>query len=171
MSQAKALLLGNTPRIRFSVQDTWQVHDMVEVTFGVRYEQFQQSDQPAFSNDVYGTFGERTDWNIDGKRLFMPRLSFRTTALDQWVFSGGYGLFSGGDPKVWTSNVFQVPTTFARISRANERKSDGDSAGTSGSRSEFLKAHQSMCLIRISEYHRIGSHRYELSTSIDRQTS
>lgn len=99
-------------------QDTWQVHDMVEITFGVRYELFQQSDRPAFSNEVFGTFGERTDWNIDGKKLFMPRLSFRTTGLDQWVFSGGYGLFSGGDPKVWTSNVFQVPTTFARLSRA-----------------------------------------------------
>ena len=99
-------------------QDTWQIHDMFEVTFGVRVEQFQQSDRPAFSNDVFGKFGERTDYNIDGKRLFMPRLSFRTTGIDQWVFSGGYGLFSGGDPKVWTSNVFQVPTTFARLSNA-----------------------------------------------------
>ena len=96
------------------IQDTWQVHDLAEVTFGVRYEMFSQSDRPAFSNDVFGTFGERTDYNIDGKRLMMPRISFRTTGIDQWVFSGGYGLFSGGDPKVWTSNVFQVPTTFTR---------------------------------------------------------
>lgn len=97
------------------LQDTWQIHDLFEITLGTRYEQYSQSDRPAFSNEVFGRFGERTDYNIDGKRLFMPRLSFRTTGLEQWVFSGGYGLFSGGDPKVWTSNVFQVPTTFARL--------------------------------------------------------
>ena len=28
--------------------------------------------------------------------------------------SGGIGLYSGGDPKVWTSNAFQVPTVFTR---------------------------------------------------------
>ena len=96
-------------------QDTWQIHDMFEVTFGARYERLTQSDRPAFSNEVFGLFRERTDHNLDGKRIFMPRLSFRTTGLDQWLISGGYGLFSGGDPKVWTSNVFQVPTTFARV--------------------------------------------------------
>ncbi len=101
----------------FFLQDTWQVSDMFEVTLGARFERLAQTDQPAFSNPVFGMFRVRTDYNIDGKKLFMPRLSFRTTGLDQWVFSGGYGLFSGGDPKVWTSNVFQIPTTFARLSR------------------------------------------------------
>ncbi|MYD43655.1 MAG: TonB-dependent receptor [Gammaproteobacteria bacterium] len=102
------------------MQDTWQLNDMLEVTYGARYERFSQSDRPAFSNEVFGLFRERTDYNLDGKQLFMPRLSFRVTGLDQWVISGGYGLFSGGDPKVWTSNVFQVPTTFARIRNATD---------------------------------------------------
>ena len=102
----------------FFAQDTWQVHDMFEITLGGRYEALSQSDRPAYSEAVFQVFRVRTDKNIDGKKIFMPRLSFRTTGLDQWVISGGYGLFSGGDPKVWTSNVFQVPTTFTRLSNA-----------------------------------------------------
>ena len=97
------------------VQDTFQFGESLELSLGARYERIQQSDKPSFSNEVFGQFRERTDLNMDGKSIFMPRFSFRTTNLGQWVLSGGYGLFSGGDPKVWTSNVFQVPTTFASL--------------------------------------------------------
>lgn len=121
-------------------QDTWQIFDSLEVTFGARYERIEQSDRPAFSNEVFGQFRERTDNNMDGKSIVMPRLSFRTTNYGNWVLSGGYGLFSGGDPKVWTSNVFQVPTTFARLRNARNvdptsvpeslRETVADSEGT-----------------------------------------
>ena len=100
------------------VQDTWQVRDFLEVSYGARYERISQSDEPEFSNEVFGQFRVRTDNNLDGKGIFMPRMSFRTTGTGNWVLSGGYGLFSGGDPKVWTSNAFQVPTTFASLRNA-----------------------------------------------------
>ena len=100
-------------------QDSVQIGDVVELTFGARLESYAQDDKPAYSSSIDGKFGTRTDQNLDGLSLFMPRVSFRTTGLDQWVISGGMGLFAGGDPKVWTSNAFQVPTSFARVYGTN----------------------------------------------------
>ena len=97
------------------VQDTWQARPHLELTAGVRYERFTQDDLPPFNQTVADTYGIRTDRGLDGLDLLMPRLSFRWTGLPRTVVTGGLGRFSGGDPKVWTSNVFQAPTVFARV--------------------------------------------------------
>ncbi|MDE0452693.1 MAG: TonB-dependent receptor [Gammaproteobacteria bacterium] len=97
------------------VQDTWQARPNLELTAGLRYERFTQDDPPAFSRSIADTYGIHTDRSLDGLDLLMPRLSFRWTGLPRTVVTGGLGRFSGGDPKVWTSNVFQVPTVFARV--------------------------------------------------------
>ncbi len=102
-------------KITFFAQDTWQPRPNLELTAGLRYERFTQDDPPAFSRTVAETYGIRTDRSLDGLDLLMPRLSFRWTGLHRTVVSGGLGRFSGGDPKVWTSNAFQVPTVFARV--------------------------------------------------------
>ena len=109
-------------RHTFFAQDSIQLGDSVEVTFGARLESYSQDDKPALSSAIRGRYGVSTDKNLDGLSLFMPRVSFRTTGLDRWVISGGFGLFAGGDPKVWTSNAYQVPTTFARM--RNVRNAD-----------------------------------------------
>lgn len=100
------------------VQDAWAVTPDLEVTAGLRYERFAQSDEPAHSPAIFDTYGLRTDANLDGIDLWMPRLGLRYTGLERTVLSGGFGLFAGGDPKVWTSNAFQPPTVFARLSGA-----------------------------------------------------
>ncbi len=97
------------------VQDTWQARPNLELTAGLRYERFTQDDLPPFNQTVADTYGIRTDRGLDGLDLLMPRLSFRWTGLPRTVVTGGLGRFSGGDPKVWTSNVFQAPTVFARV--------------------------------------------------------
>lgn len=97
------------------VQDTWQARPNLELTAGLRYERFAQDDPPPFNRTVADTYGIGTDRSLDGLDLLMPRLSFRWTGLHRTVVTGGMGRFSGGDPKVWTSNVFQVPTVFARV--------------------------------------------------------
>lgn len=88
------------------------------MTAGLRYERFAQSDESAYSPAIFDTYGVRTDANLDGIDLWMPRLGLRYTGFDRTVLSGGLGLFAGGDPKVWTSNAFQPPTVFARLSGA-----------------------------------------------------
>ena len=106
-------------RTTFFVQDTWQPRPHLELTAGLRYERYAQDDRPAFSQPIADTYGIRTDTGLDGLALLMPRVSFRWTGLDRTVVSGGIGRFSGGDPKVWTSNTFQVPTVFSRVTASD----------------------------------------------------
>ena len=42
--------------------------------------------------------------------LIQPRVGFRWDAFDRTTISGGFGLFAGGNPQVWISNAFAVPT-------------------------------------------------------------
>ena len=103
----------------FFAQDTWYIRPNLDITYGIRYEYFLQDDTPAGSSTIRSTYGERTDRNLQGLKLWLPRASFRYTGFADTTISGGIGLFSGGDPKVWTSNAFQVPTAFARLDNAD----------------------------------------------------
>ncbi|MEZ5440990.1 MAG: carboxypeptidase regulatory-like domain-containing protein [Lysobacterales bacterium] len=97
----------------YFLQDTWTVTPNFEVTLGFRLEEFSQDDRPVFNQQVFSDYGVRNDVNVDGNKLFMPRLGFRWTPLDRTVVTGGLGIFAGGDPKVWISNAFQPATVFA----------------------------------------------------------
>ena len=101
-------------KITFFAQDRWAVTPDFELTYGLRYERFEQSDQPTFSQELLDTYNVRSDNNIDGLDLIMPRIGFLWTPWERASISGGFGLFAGGDPKVWISNAFGVPTNFAR---------------------------------------------------------
>ncbi|MDZ7789704.1 MAG: TonB-dependent receptor [Xanthomonadales bacterium] len=92
------------------VQDTWSVTPDLELSYGVRYERFDQSDAPQFSQAIFDQYGVDTSNNIDGNDLIMPRIGFFWRPWDRASISGGFGLYAGGDPKVWTSNAFQNPT-------------------------------------------------------------
>ena len=96
-----ALFIGNQ----------WSVDSDLQLMFGVRYERFDQSDKPFFSQQIFDTYRVRTDNNLDGLDIFMPRLGFLYTGFDRTTVSGGVGLFTGGNPEVWVSNAFQSPTS------------------------------------------------------------
>jgi len=103
----------------FFAQDTWQINEALEVGFGIRYERYDQSDAPVFDQTIFDTYGVRSDANLDGRDLVLPRVSFRWDLSDRTLLSGGFGRFAGGDPKVWTSNAFQLPTVFTSGQFAN----------------------------------------------------
>jgi hypothetical protein len=94
-------------------QARWQVQPTLEVTAGLRYERISTDDQPTFDPTFAPAVGFDNTTTTDGLDLWMPRVSFRWDALDRTTVSGGFGLFAGGDPGVWTSNAFQVPAVFA----------------------------------------------------------
>jgi outer membrane receptor for ferrienterochelin and colicin len=130
-------LAGNTPRVEYTnatsnnsddaaaswgyekwslfVQDSIQLTPTFELSLGLRYETFSQSDTPVFSQQILDTYGIRSDASLDGKDLILPRLSFRWDLGDRTTLTGGLGRFSGGNPQVWVSNAFQTPTVFARV--------------------------------------------------------
>ncbi len=93
----------------FFLQDQWAVTPDLQLSLGMRYERISQSDRPAFSQPILTEYGVRTDNNLNGKDLWLPRVGFLFTGMDRTTISGGFGLFSGGSPAVWVSNAFQQP--------------------------------------------------------------
>ena len=102
------------------LQDSVQVSSDLEISFGLRYETYSQSDKPGFNQQILDTYGTRSDTNLDGRDLLMPRVSFRWDLNDRTTLTGGVGKFSGGEPKVWISNAFskqsvRVSDTFVGV--------------------------------------------------------
>ena len=86
---------------------------MLELTLGMRYERFMQSDRPEFSNEVLQDYGVNSRNNLDGADLWLPRIGFRWDAGASTTVTGGFGRFAGGEPRVWISNAFQPITVFS----------------------------------------------------------
>lgn len=92
-------------RLSAFAQARWQVMPELELTGGLRYEYISTDSgaelDPTFQQQV----GIPNTTSTDGLDLIMPRFGFRYTPLDRTTISGGIGLFSGGDPGVWTLNT------------------------------------------------------------------
>jgi len=105
-------------------QDRWQITPELNINYGVRYDRIYQDDVPPAPEpvpsatgaallsfeDVYGFSGSD---NLDGVDLWQPRFGFEYTPADRLRISGGFGLYSGGNPQVWASNNFTPATYFA----------------------------------------------------------
>lgn len=87
-------------------QDEWQVSPTVVLSAGVRADMYSMSDAPAFRQDVINRTSFNNTATLDGIKTFQPRIGFRWEPFDRTKVSGGLGLFTGGDPKVWISNAF-----------------------------------------------------------------
>ncbi len=94
-------------RLSLFVQDDWQVTPNFAVNLGLRYERFFQSDEPPLRQDFVNAFGRDNLDNLDGIDIFQPRFGFRYEPFARTTVTGGFGLFSGGNPQVWVSNAFQ----------------------------------------------------------------
>lgn len=96
-------------KVTLFIGDQWSVNPDLQLEMGIRYERFSQDDRPVFSQEIFDTYRVRTDSNLDGIDLIMPRIGFLFTGWDRTTLSGGIGLFAGGNPQVWISNAFQTP--------------------------------------------------------------
>lgn len=96
------------------IQDSFQVTPNFRVDAGVRYEVIMQDDAPQERTFVQQVYGIANTQNLDGNSLIMPRASFEWNVFDRTTLTGGFGIYGGGDPKVWTSNAFTPPVFFER---------------------------------------------------------
>lgn len=94
------------------LQDQWQITPDLELTFGLRYERYSDNTGLIQRNDFDALYGANGRRSLDGLDILMPRFGFRWDALDRTTVSGGFGLFSGGDPNVWFANNY-LPQNFA----------------------------------------------------------
>ena len=85
-------------------QGRLQVNPDLEFTAGIRYERILTDDVPQNDPTFLSAVGIPNTTTTDGLDLIMPRFGFRYTPFDRTTITGGFGVFSGGDPGVWTLN-------------------------------------------------------------------
>jgi hypothetical protein len=95
------------------IEDEWQITDSVNLNFGLRYDRYESSDRPNLNPDFLASYGFGNDATLDGRDLLMPRVGFTWDVTDTVTVRGGIGLFSGGNPNVWYSNVYSNTNTTA----------------------------------------------------------
>ena len=88
------------------LEDEFRLNEDVVVTLGLRYEQYNSDDRPMINQDFVSSYGFANDANLDGVSLLMPRIAFTYEYSPNLSIRGGYGLFSGGNPNVWYSNIY-----------------------------------------------------------------
>ena len=95
------------------IEDEWQVSPDFRLTYGLRYDSYESDDKPALNPAFTADYGFPNTATLDGLDLLMPRIGFTYEMNDSMTLSGGVGLFSGGNPNVWYSNVFSNTNTTA----------------------------------------------------------
>ena len=95
------------------IEDEWQVSPDFRLTYGLRYDSYESDDKPALNPAFVSDYGFPNTATLDGLDLLMPRIGFTYEMNDNMTLSGGVGLFSGGNPNVWYSNVFSNTNTTA----------------------------------------------------------
>ena len=100
----------------FYVQDEWTPTDELTLKFGLRFDEYDNSDAVPANPAFEARHGFSNDTNLDGKDLVLPRFGFNWAANDRLTLRGGVGLFGGGTPLIVLSNSYSgngVTRTFA----------------------------------------------------------
>lgn len=95
------------------LEDEWRITDDFTLNFGLRYDYYETSDKPNLNEAFLADYGFGNDATLDGVDLLMPRVGFTWDLTDTVTLRGGVGLFSGGNPNVWYSNVYSNTNTTA----------------------------------------------------------
>ena len=107
------------------LQDEWTPTDELSVTLGLRYDFYRSDDQPLASAPFEQRYGfSNADQAFADLKIFQPRFGVNydagETLFGETQFRAGAGVFSGGDPTVWFSNVFSnngIGLSDQRVSR------------------------------------------------------
>ena len=96
----------------FGLQDSWDISDKLNFTFGARTELYGQNSTPALNQNFVNRFGFSNRKTFKGLSLIQPRAGFTYEATDRLKIRGGVGLFGGGTPDVLLSNSFSNTGVF-----------------------------------------------------------
>ncbi|MDE2596378.1 MAG: TonB-dependent receptor [Sphingomonadales bacterium] len=112
----------NTTNWTFSAQDDWQINDKLSYTVGLRYDLFDNNVAPPLNANFLSRYGYSNRSTFKGRGVLQPRMALNWNATDRLIFRAGLGIFAGGTPDVFLSNVFSNTgqlTNSVTITRAN----------------------------------------------------
>jgi len=112
----------STTNWTFGIQDDWQVTDKLGLSYGMRYDLFDNTTAPPLNPNFLARTGFSNRSTFKGRGVWQPRIAFNYEASDRLILRGGVGVFAGGTPDVFLSNVFSntgLLTNSVDISRSN----------------------------------------------------
>lgn len=101
-----AAALFNTRNWTFGIQDDFQVTDELSMTLGLRYDLFDNGPLPALNTNYTNRYGFSNRETFKGRGLFQPRFAINWNPTDRLAVKAGVGIFGGGTPDVFLSNVY-----------------------------------------------------------------
>ena len=96
----------NTTNYTVGLQEDWDVTDTLQVSVGLRYDLFDNSTAPPLNANFLARYGFTNRPTFKGRDVVQPRAAFKWDATDRLIVRGGAGIFAGGTPDVFLSNVF-----------------------------------------------------------------
>jgi len=93
-------------QITYGLQDSWDVSNRLNVTYGVRADLYDMSDRPADSHFFQARYGFTNTSTFKGKFVPQPRIGATWRASDRLTLRAGGGLFQGGTPDVLIGRSF-----------------------------------------------------------------
>lgn len=96
----------DTQAFTFGIQDDWDVSDTLQLTFGVRYDLYDNSAPPPLNPNFLQRHGFDNRATFKGRDIWQPRVGFNWNPMDRLIIRGGVGVFAGGTPDVFLSNSY-----------------------------------------------------------------
>ena len=90
----------------FGVQDTWSITPTLNLSYGMRYDLYGSHSRPTLNPAFIGRYGFTNSEFLSGRGLFQPRFGLDWKPVQEISLRGGFGIFGGGAPDVYTSNSF-----------------------------------------------------------------
>ncbi|MDZ3830651.1 MAG: TonB-dependent receptor [Sphingopyxis sp.] len=111
-----------TQNYTIGIQDDWQVTPDLMLSLGLRYDLYGNDAKPPLNPNFLARYGWHNRETFNGRDVLQPRFGFNWQANDRLIVRGGVGIFSGGTPDVFLSNVFSntgLLTNSVDINRSN----------------------------------------------------
>lgn len=96
----------STQSFTFGIQDDWDVTDTLQMTFGFRYDLYNNPEEVPLNTNFLQRNGFANTSTFNGRGVFQPRFGFNWQPADRLIVRGGVGIFAGGTPDVFLSNSF-----------------------------------------------------------------
>jgi Carboxypeptidase regulatory-like domain/TonB-dependent Receptor Plug Domain/TonB dependent receptor len=90
-------------------EDEWHPLPDLTITGGLRAEFYSSPSKPLLNPRFVTQYGFANNGTIDGEYIVMPRAGFNWRPDPGLTVTGGFGLFSGGNPGVYAYDSFDNP--------------------------------------------------------------